>query len=125
VNARIAGNRGTQHGATLVEVLVSVLLFSVGVIGLVRALGTAVQDTGAVQYRATAASLADSLIGRMWVDRGNLPAFAADDENVPELPNGLRDVTVNGNVVTVRYSWQAPGAATPSNHEVVATIAGN
>lgn len=114
-----------QRGSTMVEVLVSVLLFSVGVIGLLRVLGTAVQDSGALQYRSTAATLADSLIGRMWVDRANLANYAGAAVAVPELPNGTRTVTVNGNVVTVQINWQAPGAATASNHQVSATIVGN
>jgi type IV pilus assembly protein PilV len=114
-----------QRGTTMVEVLVSVMLFSLGVVALLRVLGTAVQDTGALQYRATAATLADSYIGRMWVDRSNLGSFAGTDVTVPELPNGKRTVTVAGNVVNVTISWQAPGAATASSHQVTATIVGN
>jgi type IV pilus assembly protein PilV len=114
-----------QRGSTMVEVMVSVVLFSVGVIGLMRVLGTAVQDTGSLQYRSTAATLADTAIGQMWVDRNNLPAYATAGTAVPELPNGNRVVTVAGNVVTVAISWQAPGAAQASNHQVTATIVGN
>ena len=50
------GSQAGQRGSTLTEVMVSVVLFSVGVIGLMRVLGTAVQDTGSLQYRATAAT---------------------------------------------------------------------
>jgi type IV pilus assembly protein PilV len=114
-----------QRGSTMVEVMVSVVLFSVGVIGLMRVLGTAVQDTGSLQYRSTAATLADTVIGQLWVDRNNLPAYATAGTAVPELPNGNRVVTVAGNVVTVAISWQAPGATQASNHQVTATIVGN
>lgn len=114
-----------ERGATLVEVLVAMLLFSVGVIGLLRSLGSAVQDTGAIQYRATAAALADNHLGRMWVDRNNLATYVVANAAVPELPNGSRTVTLAGNVVTVNISWQAPGALVASNHQVVATIATN
>jgi type IV pilus assembly protein PilV len=117
--------RRAQRGSTMTEVMVSVVLFSVGVIGLMRVLGTAVQDTGALQYRSTAATLADTAIGQMWVDRGNLPAYETAGTAVPELPNGERVVTVAGNVVTVAISWQAPGAAQPSTHRITATIVGN
>jgi type IV pilus assembly protein PilV len=115
----------SQRGSTLTEVMVSVVLFSVGVIGLMRVLGTAVQDTGSLQYRSTAATLADTLIGQMWVDRGNLPAYATTGTAMTELPNGQRVVTVAGNVVTVAISWQAPGAAQASTHQITATIVGN
>jgi type IV pilus assembly protein PilV len=114
-----------QRGSTMIEVMVSVVLFSIGVIGLMRVLGTAVQDTGSLQYRSTAATLADTLIGQMWVDRGNLPAYVTVGTAQPELPNGNRVVTVAGNVVTVSIRWQAPGAAQPSTHQVMATIVGN
>lgn len=124
---KISSLRGSraQRGSTMVEVMVSVVLFSVGVIGLMRVLGTAVQDTGSLQYRSTAATLADSVIGQMWVDRNNLGAYATAGTAVPELPNGNRVVTVAGNIVTVAISWQAPGASQPSTHRVTATIVGN
>ena len=114
-----------QRGSALVEVMVSVLLFSVGIIGLVRMLGTAVKDTGDVEYRAAAATLADETIGRMWVDRGNLAAHAVVDDPVAALPGGTRTVAVNGNVVTVTVSWQPPGEARTRNHVTVATLASN
>ena len=120
-----AKSSAAQRGSTLTEVMVSVVLFSVGVIGLMRVLGTAVQDTGSLQYRSTAATLADTLIGQMWVDRGNLPAYVTTGTTVPELPNGQRVVTVAGNVVTVAISWQAPGSAQASTHRISATIVGN
>lgn len=122
---RQGSKAASQRGSALVEAVVAVLLLSIGIIGLMHALGTAVQDTGAIQYRATAATVADSLIGRMWVDRSNLAAYVVTDEAVAELPNGTRTVTVNGNVVTVQINWQAPDATTPSNHQVTATIVGN
>lgn len=107
------------------EVLVAMVLFSLGVIGLLRSLGTAVQDAGAIQYRSVAATLADTQLGQMWVDRGALPSYVVADDPVPELPNGTRTVTVAGNVVTVRIAWRPPGSALVSNHRVVATIVGN
>jgi type IV pilus assembly protein PilV len=120
---RIRGNG--QRGSALVEVMVSVLLFSVGIIGLVRMLGTAVKDTGDVEFRAAAATLADETIGRMWVDRGNLVAHAVVDDPVAALPGGTRTVAVNGNVVTVTVSWQPPGEPRTRSHVTVATLASN
>ena len=121
------GRRRFQGGSTLIEVLVSVLLFSLAVIALLRVLGLAMRDSGDLEYRSVAATNADELIGLMWVDRANLATYA----NAPAgaaltgLPNGWRTVTVNGNVVTVQISWQAPGAATARNHQITATITGN
>lgn len=123
--ARNALRRRRQRGATMVEVLVSVVLLSISVLGLVRVLGNAVQDSGEIEYRSVAATLADESIGRMWIDRGNLAGHVVADEPLTQLPNGKRTITVNGNVVTVTVSWQAPGGASAHQHQISATIAGN
>ena len=112
-------------GFALIEALVAVLLFAVGIIALLRVLGTAIKDAGDVQYRAVAATLADGTIGRMWVDRPNWNTYAVVDGVVPELPNGLQTVTVAGNVVTINIRWQPPGAADQRAHVVAATLVTN
>lgn len=117
-------SRPTQRGSMMIEVLVSVVLLSVSVLGLVRILGQSVKDSGELEYRSVAAALADETIGRMWVDRANLATYAAVDEAVAQLPGGTRTIAVAGNVVTVTYAWQAPGSSA-SQHVITATIAGN
>jgi type IV pilus assembly protein PilV len=109
----------------MVEVLISMLIFSVAVLGLVRVLGVAVRDAGEVEYRAIAATVADETIGRMWVDRDNLGDYAVEDAEVELLPGGLQTVAVDDNVVTVTVTWLPPGAADARVHAVAATIAGN
>lgn len=117
--------RSKQRGSAMIEVLVSMLLFSIGVLGLVRALGVAVRNSGEVEYRAIAATVADETIGRMWVDRANLADYAVADAEAPQLPGGTQTVAVDGNVVTVTVNWLPPGAASERVHAVAATIAGN
>jgi type IV pilus assembly protein PilV len=117
--------RRHQGGSTLIEVLISVLLFSLGVIGLLRALGLAMRGSGDIEFRSVAATMADERIGRMWVDRTNLATYAETNVAVPQLPSGTRTTTVVGNVVTVQIGWQAPGATAASNHSISATIASN
>jgi type IV pilus assembly protein PilV len=109
----------------MVEVLVSVLLLSVSVLGLVRVLGTSLQDSGDLQYRSEAATLADEMVGRMWVDRASLDSYVGSNVALPRLPNGTRTITRAGDVVTVTVNWQAPGAPGPSQHQVTATLAAN
>jgi type IV pilus assembly protein PilV len=109
----------------MVEVLISVLLLSVSVLGLVRALGTSLQDSGDLQYRSEAAALADELVGRMWVDRASLDSYVAANVAVPRLPSGTRTITRAGDVMTVTINWQAPGAPGPSQHQVTATLTAN
>lgn len=129
-NKKILAARGThrsaQRGSMMVEVLVSVVLLSVSVLGLVRVLAQSVKDSGELEYRSVASSMADETIGRMWVmSAANLNAYAAAQTgNLNDLPSGTRTVAVNGNVVTVTITWQVPGA-TASRHQISATLAKN
>ncbi len=116
---------GAMRGSALIEALVAVVLFTIGIVALLRVLGTAVKDAGDVEYRAIAATVADATVGRMWVDRANLDAYEVDDDPLPELPNGLRTVTVDGNVVNVTIRWQPPGVDEQRVHAVAATLIGN
>jgi type IV pilus assembly protein PilV len=118
------GARG-EKGSALIEALVAVLLFSIGIIALLRVLGASVKDAGDVEYRATAATIADQTIGRMWVDRTNLAAYVETAGALDALPNGTRTVTVAGNVVTVTINWQPPGVAGVHTHTVSATLMSN
>jgi type IV pilus assembly protein PilV len=129
-SASHGARRATQRGSMMVEVLVSVVLLSVSVLGLVRVLAQSVKDSGELEYRSTASTLADETIGRMWVmDSANLAAYAAaqtgDISDLPHgLPSGTRTVAVNGNVVTVTIAWQVPGS-TASQYQISATLAKN
>lgn len=124
-----------QRGSMMIEVLVSVVLLSVSILGLVRILGQSVKDSGELEYRSAASAVAEELIGRMWVDPSNLATYAtATPQTVGELPNGTRTVTVNGTVVTITITWQAPGAASvnacgvagaASCYQITATLARN
>lgn len=125
MNAPKPGGRRSMRGSTLVEVLVSVLLFAIGIAGLLRLLGTAVKDAGEIEFRSQAVAIADEQIGRMWADLDNLAGYVEVDTPVPELPSGTRTVQIDGNVVTVTVDWQVPGVAAARRHEVVATLATN
>lgn len=64
-----------QSGASLIEVLVSILLLSFGMLSLASMLAYAVQLPKLAAYRATAANLAASHVERM---RANTAGFALD-----------------------------------------------
>jgi type IV pilus assembly protein PilV len=115
----------SQRGSAIVEVLVSVLLFSIGIIGLLGVLEVSIKDAGEIQFRAAAATLADEMLGRMWVDRANLAGYQVTDAPVAELPNGLRTVAVDGDVVSITISWQSPGMPVVHSHTTSATVAVN
>jgi type IV pilus assembly protein PilV len=55
-----------QSGVMLIEALIAILIFSIGILGLVGLQATAVKASGDAKYRSEAALLANELIGRMW-----------------------------------------------------------
>jgi type IV pilus assembly protein PilV len=57
----------------LIEALIALLIFSVGILGIVGLQASAVNTSADAKYRSEAALLANELIGRMWVsDRTQL-----------------------------------------------------
>lgn len=131
-----------QSGATMIEVLVALLLFAFGILGLLGMQAVASQLTGEAKYRAEAALYADQLIGQMWADNAaNLandydstiggPKFIEWRNQIQAAGSGLPGttganaptVTVDAdNVVTVTVFWQGPTAAARHRYAVVTQI---
>lgn len=66
-----------QGGMSLIEVLISVLLFAFGVLALVGLQASAISYSRDAKYRADAAFLAEQIVGVMWADaRTNLSSYA-------------------------------------------------
>jgi type IV pilus assembly protein PilV len=69
--------RDHQRGFSLLEVLVSVLVFSLGVLALVSLQATSMRMSSDARYRADAAFLADQLFARMLISaEGDASQFA-------------------------------------------------
>ena len=104
------GAAKNQQGSVLIEALISVLIFSMGILALVGLQTAMLKNTSESKYRAEASFIAQQRLGEMWANPDNLGTFVVADEAVPALPNGTRTVTVGANrVVTVTVGWQAPG----------------
>ena len=114
----------TQHGMVLVEGLIAILIFSIGILSIVGLQAVNLKQAADAKYRVDASFLANQALGMMWADRQNLASHAVQDEAVPALPGGKRTVDVDGNQVTVTISWQLPGEAKAHRHVVVAQING-
>lgn len=108
----------------LVEVLVSVLLFSVGVLALVGLQANMNQAQGAAKVRTDAAYLASELTGLMWSDASHLDDYtdsqcgayarcqAWRDKLARSLPNGLATVTMpTAGEVKIEITWSLPDGA--------------
>ena len=71
-------HRSSSRGFMLIEVLVGLLIFSLGILGLVGLQAAMTQSQTAAKVRADAAFLASELIGSMWSDMPNLANYAPD-----------------------------------------------
>ena len=70
-----------QSGSVLLEALVSVVIFSFGMLAMISMQSAAVRNTAEAKYRADASFLANQVIGQMW---GVAPAALVDFSNVTE-----------------------------------------
>jgi type IV pilus assembly protein PilV len=55
-----------EKGFVLLDALIAILIFSVGILGMVAMQGTAVKLAGDAKYRSDAAMLVDQVIAQMW-----------------------------------------------------------
>jgi type IV pilus assembly protein PilV len=115
---------GKQQGMALIEGLIAVLIFSLGILSIVGLQAVNLKQAADAKYRVDASFLANQTLGMMWADRGNLISHAVTDQAVAGLPNGKRTVAVAGSEVTVTITWQLPGEQAPHRHVVVAQISG-
>lgn len=66
-----------QKGSLLIETLVSLLLFSIGIVSIVSMQAASVSYAGDAKYRSDAAFFAEQIVGMMWADqRSNLMSYA-------------------------------------------------
>lgn len=131
-----------QGGVMLIEALVGILIFSIGILALIGMQGAAMKNTNDARYRSEAALFATQIIGQMWVDLGNLPNYDTDagafdardrwrDTVAARLPGitvgGARSPTIqvgpdaafglSAREVRVQVQWQQPGET--QTHQVI------
>ena len=102
-----------QNGVALLEALIAVLIFSLGVLGIVGLQATMIKNTSDAKYRSEASYLALQRIGEMWATPDNLAGFIENEADISattSLPSAKRTVqqTVTGTYV-VTITWQQPG----------------
>jgi type IV pilus assembly protein PilV len=94
MNTHAHSNFGrTQGGAFLLEALIGILIFSLGILGIVGLQAQAIRFTNDAEYRAEAVYLANRLISEMWADdRATLQA------NYDSVANGPKYVAFKAEV---------------------------
>ena len=86
-----------QSGIMLLEALIAILIFSLGILTLVALQATSIKLTGDAKYRTDATLLANRLIGQMWVSGGDLAALEAHFKTGGDAYNDwLSDAAKNG-----------------------------
>jgi type IV pilus assembly protein PilV len=140
-----------QAGSVLLEAMISILIFSIGILAMVGMQATAINNVSDAKYRADAGFFADQIIGTMWAARAATvtasgtsyspdPSFACANCTATSggnaatqlwvgtkgvagaLPNPSASIAISGQQVTVTLTWQPPQAATAHKHSAVTFI---
>jgi len=101
-----------QKGVVLLESLIAILIFSMGILALVGLQGAMVKNTSDAKYRAEATFIAQQRLGLIWVGTSLADYIEVGTDISALLPSGTRTVAVSPErVVTVTVTWQLPGEA--------------
>lgn len=130
-----------QRGGSLLEGLLAIVLFSVGLMSLLMLLSASLVETGNARYRSEASMLASDLIAQMWTgDRSLTELRARFTESTSEdyqrwldtvhsrLPGtsgttNLPTITIDDQRrVKILIRWQAPGDGKTHQLLTLATI---
>lgn len=71
--------RQTEAGSALLEALIAIVIFSIGLIGLLGLQSASIKNSIDAKYRSDASYLANQIISQMWVDRSNLDTYTHFD----------------------------------------------
>ena len=132
-----------QTGVMLLEALIALLIFSIGILAIVGMQATAIQDLGESKYRSDAAFLANQIVADMWSNAQQLNNYAYSGAGAPPalltnwvatVQNRLPGANVYppiitiaaNNTVTVTVRWQQARdkskAAPPHRYTSVAYV---
>ena len=113
----------------LLEAMIAILIFSIGILAIVGLQATMIKSTADAKLRSEASYLAQERIGQLWTaDPATLPGYIEANTDISaQIPGGLRTTTnpaAGQYVITV--SWLQPGPnQARHNFTTIVTIAGN
>ncbi|MEO8157607.1 MAG: type IV pilus modification protein PilV [Betaproteobacteria bacterium] len=106
-------SRKAQSGVMLIEALIGILIFSLGILAMVGLQAMSIKVASDSRDRAEASNLANQLVGEMWVNRTALASYqysgsgtapAALTSWVTQVNGSLPDSTTYPPIVTVGAS---------------------
>ena len=134
-----------QKGVMLIEALVGILIFSIGILAIMGMQAISIKSTIEAKYRTEASFLANQIFGSIWADCGSpctnatLSAYDTTSGGNAEMlawrnnvAATLPGITVGGtnsptivvasNAVTVSVFWQIPGSTLTRQYSATAQI---
>ena len=134
-----------QKGSFLLEGLIAILLFAIGILGMVGLLGTSIRATNDARYRSEAANLANGMVADMWsVNAAQLDTYFGSggtslaawqvkaasllpsaDVNPPTVDLTQPGLSLQSRTVVVRVFWQLPGSTELHSYMLTAQIGKN
>lgn len=127
----------------LLEVMIGLLLFVIGILGIMGLQAVSMKNTVDAKYRTEATYLANQIVARMWADASNLGNYAIPAESeCPDPPANDKDrwicavkevlpgasgvlaptIVLNNGTVTITIQWQKDVNDSVHNHTVVTYI---
>ena len=126
-NMRNRIRRTAQQGVMLIEALIGILIFSIGILALLGMQALAIKTTTDARYRSEAAFLINQVTSQMWVDTANIANYTTATGYAPRdnwntsvertlpgvnIAGGVNVPTITsvaGNQYTVTVFWLQPG----------------
>ena len=114
-------SRIASQGVAMIDALVAMLIFSLGVLALVGMQGTMIRAQTDSKARADAAYLASEVVGKMWSDLLNIANYNGtscaqqtrckewQDKVASVLPSGAGTISIDTatNDVTITLTWRS------------------
>lgn len=131
MSSNMMPKRSLQEGVMLLEALVAILIFSVGVIAVMGMQAVSIEQVSQTKYRLDASYLANQITAKMWTDVPNLATYATpgsagrvawDTTVANTLPSGTATIVVNNSLVTVTINWKMPNEAVTRRYVSVVNI---
>ncbi|MES2106997.1 MAG: prepilin-type cleavage/methylation domain-containing protein [Pseudomonadota bacterium] len=128
----------SQRGVVLLEALIAIFIFSVGILGIVGLQASMIKGTSDTKYRIEATTIAQQRISQIWLDQANLANYGEVNTDISAssgLPSGKRTTTRGAascgtdpilllSCFVVTVTWQQPGSVDVRNVTTVSHIAG-
>jgi len=128
-----------NKGFFILEALIAILIFMVGILGIMQLQVIQMQATADAQYRTQASYMAENIMSQIVIDKGNVDTFV--DGSNPNYSNWLGDLqtilpgvennppTITSNpaasggiLITIVIKWKAPQSEQISNYTLKSVI---